>query len=39
MDLSPMQLTDWLLLEVVLLLIGLTKLSETNPVLTTGLSP
>jgi hypothetical protein len=33
-----MQLTDWLLVEVVLLLIGLTKISLTNPVLTHRLS-
>jgi hypothetical protein len=29
-----MQLTDWLLVEVALLLIGLTKISWTNPVYT-----
>jgi hypothetical protein len=32
-----MQLADWLLVEVALLLIGLTKISKTNPVLTTHL--
>jgi hypothetical protein len=34
---SPIQLTDWLLVEVVLLLIGLTKSLLENPVLTTRL--
>jgi hypothetical protein len=33
----PAQLTDWLLVEVALLLIGLTKISLANPVLTTRL--
>jgi hypothetical protein len=34
----PLQLTDWLLVEVALLLIGLTKISyRQNPVLTTRL--
>jgi hypothetical protein len=33
----PMKLTDWLLVEVALLLIGLTKTSWQNPVLITRL--
>ncbi len=36
-NLHPMQLTDWLLVEVALLLIGLIQIPSQNPVSTTRL--